>query len=131
MRLGQKWFMRQISQLRDHYKTLGAARFWGLMLAVALLLVVLIVPYVWLAEKINWPDAYGFRCRGRGCFVPSLAHSEKLLRGSSWYELALFIWLWLMPTVLAGSAMYAIVSRLWLKRGRRRIRTAGWGDRLR
>jgi len=70
--------------------------------------------YAFLAESLDWPDAYGFYCRGRGCFFDDLWHSPALLHDGRAAALALFAWLWSMPAFVLIIWCWA----LWKKRAR-------------
>lgn len=67
--------------------------------------------YAWLAGKIGWPEAYGFQCRGRGCFWVELAETPRLLRAATLYELLLFAWIWFMPAATAIAIMFVRATR--------------------
>ena len=86
----------------DSYRQLGPVKFWSIIVAM--------LAYagfgIWLQHKVNWPDGYGFACRGRTCLLEDLEHSTALLRSHGLYQLALFGWFWLIPLV----AVAAIVS---------------------
>lgn len=99
-------------QLTGPRKTLGSVRFWLLIFGTVLFILLLAAGYVWLSSKIGWPEAYGFDCHGRGCFFQDLAHSSKLIRGGSIYELGLFALLWLLPACVVAVLAYALFKRL-------------------
>ena len=75
----------------------------------------------WTADKIGWPDSYGFHCRGKGCLLIQLGHSYKLLRAATFYEVLLFAWLWLIPASTVLPIIF-ILTRRWIRRRRDRIR---------
>lgn len=91
---------------------LGSLRFWLLVAGTVLFILLLAAGNIWLSDKIGWPEAYGFDCRGRGCFFQDLTHSPKLLRVGSGYELGLFALLWSLPAFIAGVLIYALFKRL-------------------
>jgi hypothetical protein len=72
----------------------------------------------WLAiglrlESItDFPDAYGFHCSGRGCLYREIWNSGVLLKDPDFYEICLFIWLWSLPAVVAGSLVYRGIKKL-------------------
>ena len=90
---------------------LGPMRFRAIFGGTVVFTLLLAGADMWLASKIGWPEAYGFDCRGRGCWIDNLSHSPKLLRGGSAYEIGLFALLWLLPAVVVGCAVYAIFKR--------------------
>jgi hypothetical protein len=94
--------------LIDSYNRLGPVKFWSIivaMLAYAAL-------GIWLQHKVNWPDGFGFHCRGRTCLIEDLEHSSALLRGRGLYELALFAWFWLIPVVAAAAIVSPFFRRM-------------------
>jgi hypothetical protein len=103
--------MGLFSDLKDYRALLREPGFWVLLVATVLIVSILAVLYVWLSDTIGWPEAYGFRCRGRGCWIEHLMHSQKLLGGGSRNELAFFALLWWMPALLACTAVYTLVKR--------------------
>ncbi len=103
--------MRYFTQLRGYRAALGAVRFWAVLIGTVLFILLLAGADIWLSNKIGWPEAYGFHCHGRGCWIENWMHSPKLLRGGSAYELALFAFLWWMPAVVAGCAVYGLLKR--------------------
>ena len=111
------WF----SQMRDLWQTMGGLRFILFFGGLTVVIVGFGTTGWWLADKIEWPDAYGFHCRGKGCLWIELGHSYKLLDTATFYELLLFAWLWFIPasTVLTISF---ILTRRWMRRRRNRIR---------
>jgi hypothetical protein len=111
------WFY----QMKDLWETMGPVRFIAFFGGLTACIVGLVIVHHWLAAKINWPEAYGFRCSGRGCLWIELGHSAALLRGASFYEVLLFLWLWLIPGSGALTAIVIVVRRRW-KRFRNRIR---------
>ena len=114
----QRQRMAYLSELRGYHKALGPVRFWAMLIGTVLVVLLLAGADVWLSDKIGWPEAYGFQCRGRDCWIQNWMHSPKLLRGGSAYELSLFALLWWMPTVVVGCAIYGLRRRL----GRHRTR---------
>ena len=107
--------------MRDLWQTMGGLRFILFFGGLTVVIVGFGTTGWWLADKIEWPDAYGFHCRGKGCLWIELGHSYKLLDTATFYELLLFAWLWFIPasTVLTISF---ILTRRWMRRRRNRIR---------
>lgn len=99
------------SELKGYHAALGPVRFWCLLLGTVSFSLLLAGADIWLSDKIGWPEAYGFQCHGRGCWLQNWIHSPKLLRGGSPYELGLFALLWWMPAVVGGCLVYALVKR--------------------
>ncbi|MCJ8156107.1 hypothetical protein [Sphingomonas sp. LaA6.9] len=106
---------RLLRQLKTEFlgyrKTLGAMRLWALGVGTVLFILLLAAADIWLSNKIGWPEAYGFDCRGRGCYFQDLAHSPKLLHGGSVYELGLFCLLWLLPACVVVGVIFALFRR--------------------
>lgn len=95
-------------ELSVSYTSLGPLRF-SLIIAGTILLILLIAAGdIWLSDKIGWPEAYGFSCHGRGCYIQDLTHSLKLLRGGSAYELGLFALIWWLPALIVCILIYAL-----------------------
>ena len=105
-------------ELAGPRKILGTGKFWLLMGGTIMFVLLLAGGQIWLSDKIEWPNAYGFDCQGRGCFFEDLAHSPELLRGGSIYELALFALLWLLPVILISVLVYALFKRFTHRRHR-------------
>lgn len=103
-------------ELAGTRETLGSVKFWLLVVGTVVFILLLAAGDMWLSDKIGWPEAYGFDCHGRGCFFEDLAHSPRLLRGGSAYELGLFALLWLLPAFLAGVLVYALFKRFSRRR---------------
>lgn len=104
---GVKYF----SELRGYHADLGPFRFWAILTGTVLAILLLAGADMWLSDKIGWPEAYGFQCRGRGCLIENWMNSPKLLWGGSASELALFALLWWMPVVVVGCCFYALLRR--------------------
>src|SRR6478735_2542360 len=113
--------MSRLSDLRDYYRIMGPLRFTIFFGGLTAILIGFASIGFWLASKTGWPEAYGFRCHGRGCLPIELYHSPALLQHGGLYALLLFAWMWLLPFAF-GSAVGVIVLRRWLKRRRNRIR---------
>ncbi|WP_461158996.1 hypothetical protein [Sphingobium sp. TomMM35A] len=111
------WF----SQMRDLWQTMGALRFILFFGGLTIIIVGFGTVGWWLAAKIEWPDAYGFHCRGKGCLWIELGHSYKLLYTAKFYELLLFAWLWFIPASTVSTISF-ILTRRWIRRRRDRIR---------
>lgn len=103
--------MSRFSELREGYRELGPLRFSLLMGATLAVILTAAGIYAWLSEKIGWPDAYGFRCTGRGCLLSNLTHSPRLLEQAGAYELGLFAFIWFLPTFIFGCLVYAYLKR--------------------
>lgn len=116
--------MHWFDQQRELHRALGPMRYWALMTFIAVLIIGYGTLRWWLAEKVGWPQSYGFECSGKGCAYTELWHSPSLLRNPSGYALALFVVIWAFPAALGiclAVAMVAIVRRRWARR-RNRIR---------
>ena len=109
--------MGDISRLKAYHKELGPLRFWSLLIATILFILLWVGADIWLSGKIGWPDSYGFHC-SRRCLIENAIHSPQLLRGGSVYELALFAHIWTMPAALAGIALWTVVKRVRRNSGR-------------
>lgn len=106
-------YLRHVwADLAESRKTLESLRFWLLVAGTVLFILLLAAGEMWLSDKVGWPEAYGFDCHGRGCFIQDLIHSPKLLRGGSVYEFGLFALLWALPAILVGVLVYAAFKRL-------------------
>lgn len=100
-----------IPELREAHRQMGAARFWRLTAAVLGGIVCWTVIGIWLEGKVGWPEHYGFRCRGRGCWIDDLWHSPALLRTASPIELGLFAWIWSIPSMIPIAFIYARIRK--------------------
>ncbi|MBO9576314.1 MAG: hypothetical protein J7494_11290 [Sphingobium sp.] len=89
-----------LDSIREAQRKMGVARFWGMVLAMLIVLGSYAALVVWLRMRINWPDAYGFHCSGK-CVVSDLWHSPLLLQNGRPAELELFAALWAFPVLLA------------------------------
>ena len=103
--------LSNFSELKASYKKLGPLRFWAWLGGTILLILLWVGAQFWVSYKIGWPDSYGFECRGKGCLFVHMAHSAKLLRGGSAYELTLFALLWSWVALIVGWAIYALLKR--------------------
>jgi len=103
------------------YRELGPWRFILLVGGTVAVILAFAAIFFMFADRIGWPEAYGFQCR-RKCLLVHIWHSPKLLAGGSGDELALFALIWFFPFVAAAIAI-PIVARRWLKRRRGRIRS--------
>lgn len=105
-------FLRHLKvRLAGAREALGSLRFWLLATGTVLLILLWAAASMWLSNKIGWPEAYGFKCHGRGCILQDLVHSPLLLQGGSRYEFGLFALLWLLPLSLASALIYAFIRR--------------------
>ena len=111
------WFEQQ----KAFYNTIGPLRFAGIYLALLAYVGLFVWLLMWLSDETGWPEAYGSRCHGRGCWPTYLWHSFGLLKVGSAYEIGLFGLLWHMP-VLAGAFVTVVVLRRKLRSRRNRIR---------
>ncbi|WP_411341853.1 hypothetical protein V6U71_08635 [Sphingopyxis sp. J-6] len=98
-------------ELRPHYEAYGAARIWSIMVGTIIFILLLVAGQIGFANKIGWPEAYGFDCHGRGCLLQDLYHSPSLLSGGSFYELALFAFLWAVPVIIVAAIAYALFKK--------------------
>lgn len=112
--------MNSFSDLRAVYRELGALRFTVIVGGTVTVILALAAVFTLLAERIDWPAAYGFQCR-RKCLFEYMWHSPKVLEGGSGDELVLFALIWFVPFVAAAIAIPVLVLR-WIKRRRDRIR---------
>lgn len=111
--------MKFIQDLRGAHAALGPIQFWVLIGGTVVAILLLVTADMWLSAKINWPQAYGFNCHGRGCIVHDMVHSPLLLRGGTACELAKFALIWWMPTTFLGCVIYAAIKRMTGKPARR------------
>jgi hypothetical protein len=86
------------SPIADLFDAVGPSRFVLIIVAALAWAAALI----WLSDKVNWPDGYGFRCTGKGCWIDEMWHSGDLLRRHSIYEIALFLCIWGGPAAMFG-----------------------------
>ena len=103
-------------EMSSYAAVLGPSRFWLLIAGTLVFIALFAGANIWLSDKIGWPEAYGFSCHGRGCWIDDLSHSPMLLRGGSSYELGLFALIWTLPSFLVGCLIYAAIKRLGSKR---------------
>ena len=111
------WFEQQ----KTFYRTLGPLRFAGIYLALFLYIGVFVWLLMWLSDETGWPEAYGSRCHGRGCWPTYLWRSFGLLKNGSAHEIGLFALLWHMP-VFVGASVTLVLMRRKLKKHRNGIR---------
>ena len=116
--------MKWLEEQKGLYHTLGAARFFGIYLALIIYLMMFVWLLIWLSNETGWPEAYGSRCHGRGCWPNYLWHSFGLLRGATAHEIALFVVLWHLPATLA-IFVTVIIGKRQYKRWKKRIRPMG------
>jgi len=90
--------VQNFQQMRESERKLGPVKFTAMMAGLFSWIGV----FVWLAMRVNYPEAYGHPCNGRGCFFHDLWFSPLLLRTHHWDELMLFLWYWSMPVFVAG-----------------------------
>jgi hypothetical protein len=112
-----EWFR----EMRSHYELMGPARFSVFFGGLTATIVAFGSLGWWLSEVIGWPEAYGFRCGGRGCYFLYLIESPKLLRSGGAYEISLFVWFWFIPAGTSASIAWVLFKR-FLTRRRDRIR---------
>lgn len=104
-------FRRDWQEMSGYRSQLGSLAFWTLIVGTVVFILLFAGADIWLSSKIGWPDAYGFHCQGRGCWIENLSHSPKLLAGGNKYELGLFALLWSLPAVSVAFVLYALVKR--------------------
>jgi hypothetical protein len=107
--------------MREYYRIMGPARFTVFFGGLTALITSFAAAGVWLMNQIGWPEAYGFSCRGRGCWVDHMWNSPKLLKQGRALEQLLFAHFWLIPCLTASIVGVVLLNR-WLKRRRTRIR---------
>jgi len=90
------------------YRKLGRVKFWSLMVAIFAYAAI----DLWLDDEVGWPDNFGFHCLGRGCLFVEAWHSPALLHHPTPYELALFVWIWLLPILFLGVVIYFGIRKL-------------------
>lgn len=105
-------------QLAAFKTLLGAPRFWTLLLGTVFFILFIAIAQVRLSSRLNWPEAYGFNCSGRGCLLDEIYHSPRLLSGGTFLEIALFAVLWIVPAGVAAALLYALIRR-WLQSERK------------
>ena len=101
-----------IPELKESYRQLGLVRFCLFFGGLLAFLLGWAAAHFWLADKIGWPEAYGFQCRGRGCMWVEIWHSPALLKGGDAYELGMFALIWWLPALVVGCLIYALLKRL-------------------
>jgi hypothetical protein len=106
-----KWWLQD--DIRSVLKALGPLRFCLLLAGLIALLLLVIAISGWLNGKTGWPDAYGFHCQGRGCYLKEFQYSHRLLEGGSLYERLLFVWIWCGPVLLGCVGVIRLL--LWMK----------------
>jgi hypothetical protein len=69
--------------------------------------------FIWLAEKTNWPEGYGFRgtCVHRGCLTEAIIRSPVLLQHPTSLSVALFAWFAMTGTAIAGIVLYSVARK--------------------
>lgn len=80
-------------------------------------LIAFIVSIGILADRVDWPGAYGYTCKGR-CLGKHMMESYKLVEGGTLPEVMLFLCLWLWPIVFG----ILFSPRMWTGPKRDRIR---------
>lgn len=113
--------MGSFTELRDVYRVMGPLRFTIFFGSLAAVIGSFAAAGMWLMDKTGWPEAYGSRCHGRGCWLNYFYHSPKLLEEARTYELLLFGWIWFVP-VVTGLMIGVVLLRRRLKRRKDRIR---------
>lgn len=104
-----------ITQLRDGHAALGGLRFWTI-LGLTLGWIGL---WAWLEITATWPGTCDHEGRRLMRFVKELRCSPDLLSGGP-REIALFVFLWVIPSVLAGALVWR--ARFEWRKHSRRIR---------
>ena len=99
---------------------MGPLRFTIFSGGLLTIVIGMVLLHDWLAGQIAWPNAYGFRCSGRGCWWIELSYSAELLRGGTIYEFALFALLWSIPGSVGVLTAFTLIKQWW-KRRRDRI----------
>ncbi len=86
-------------------------RFWAFMGATFAWIAV----DIWLSSAIDWPNGYGFHCRGQACLYVELWHSPVLIGPRHRHPLALFqfVWMWAAPA-------FGVWLFIWSQRAARR-----------
>lgn len=97
-----------IPELKESYRKLGPRLFWGIVVGLLAWLAI----GMWLSLSLDWPDAYGFHCHGRGCWIDDLWHSPSLLAAGhrSAMEIGLFIWEWSLPAVIPAALIWRFLK---------------------
>jgi hypothetical protein len=97
------------TKIVQSYRTLGPGKFGSLMVA----LFAWIGVGAWLAMSLRWPDAYGFHCHGRGCFVEDLWYSPRLIAPGhrTLMEIGLFAWEWSLPGIPLGALAWSLMKK--------------------
>jgi hypothetical protein len=103
-------------QRRGNGKPFGLGRSYVIVIGTIVFILVWATGDSWLSSKIGWPQAYGFQCYGRGCWMKDLAHSPALLAGGSAYELALFALLWTIPACGMATLIYVFTRFMHRRR---------------
>jgi len=106
------WFSD--SNTAKTYRKLGPVKFFGIMFGILAWVVI----GTWLSISLDWPDAYGFHCSGRGCMFEDLWYSPRLIEAGhhSLMEIGLFVWEWTLPAIFLGFLVWALVRILRKKR---------------
>jgi hypothetical protein len=99
-------FLNNLHALKEGYNKLGAFRFF-LMITATLSWIGF---GVWLLELVEWPERFGFYCRGKGCWIEHLWNSPALI-GHGFAEYALFAYFWSMPTAVLGAFVWALIRK--------------------
>ena len=94
--------------LRDSERQLGPLKFTAIMLAT----LGVIGLFAWLATRLDFPNAYGHPCNGRGCLIHDIWYSPLLLRTHHWDEVMLFLFFWTLPASAVAAGIYALVRKL-------------------
>jgi len=110
-----------VKQQKAFYHTLGPSKFVAISLATLVYIAVSALLSLWLSEETGWPEAYGFECHGRGCWLTYLWHSFELLKVGTGFEIALFALLWHLP-VTVGTFIAVVYARRKLKIYHERLR---------
>ncbi|QNO29262.1 hypothetical protein EEB18_010180 [Sphingopyxis sp. OPL5] len=110
--------MGSFSETKALYSTLGPIRFSILMGGMIAFGLAFAGAEAWLSGKLNWPEAFGFQCRGRGCLFTKMGHSGQLLEAGGAYAWGLFALYWAMPAI----AICAVIVIRLRRRRRNPIR---------
>lgn len=106
--------------LKELCQEIGVFRVAALFLVIGTPLLAFAALSIWLAERVGWPEDYGFQCR-RKCVVSYMWHSPALLRDPSAASVALFVLIWAIPAGTLLVIAFVLVRRK-LKAWKQRIR---------
>ncbi len=103
-----------IPELKEYYRTLGPLRFWSIMGVIAAWIGI----GIWLQEAVGWPEAYGFRCHGKGCLFTDIFHSPALLHHGGLLEWLLFAHFMTLPMIFLVALGVALRRKFQNRRPR-------------